>query len=166
MASFDDNPKKWFVDKIVAVFSIAALFIVGVYAAPYFTPLLMDIVQGGSVGQYHKETQTILVFPEDRSVDDIFFTLSHEMGHYVWNERLTVDQRIEWERIHDVSPDDEFFVNGFTGDYSRSSPEEDFAQTFASMFEVEYSVANIQRYSESRVRFFEDQGILALMDTE
>lgn len=61
------------------------------------------------------------------SEKDTKFVKWHEAWHFIWRHKLSEVQRAKWVSIHNHS-------KVFVSEYARTSPEEDFAESIASIF--------------------------------
>jgi len=117
----------------------------------YTTALLLIIflligVTLRSAGIYSKEINVIAVFPKDYSFEENLFISSHEVGHYVYFNKLTQTQRDEYERLFNDS-------NEFIDEYAKTNAAESFAEEFA--YTITYNV-NIVTVPKEHQKFFID----------
>ena len=74
-------------------------------------------------GWYDREALGIHIFYAI-DIQDLLETLYHEIGHHVFWEALTIDQRADWVMV--VSPGE-----GSVSPYAERNAREDFAETYA-----------------------------------
>jgi len=86
--------------------------------------------QNGTDGTYFHYADVALISYTDSFWKNSLVNL-HEQGHHVYAEKLNGSQRHRWENL---SKDSEEYVRP----YAKKSVEEDFADTYAFMFECEY----------------------------
>ena len=81
-------------------------------------------------GWYDREVRGVHIFCV-ANILDFLETLYHEVGHHVFWEVLTIDQRADWVRA--VSPSE-----GSVSQYAERNAREDFAETYA-WFVLDYA---------------------------
>lgn len=75
-------------------------------------------------GNYNPETGDLKVYTSTLSdYKQVEYVSKHEIGHYIWHEDLTENQRLVWENIFKENPN-------YVGEYSKKSAEENFAENF------------------------------------
>jgi len=95
-------------------------------------------------GIYSKELNLIAIFPKNNSTYFQFYTAAHEIGHYVYYNKLTAEDRAEYEQLFYSS--DEYIT-----DYSKTNAVENFAEEFAG---ITYTFVYEDFVSNSRKDFF------------
>lgn len=77
-------------------------------------------------GTYNSNLNVIILYPDDYPAGTEFTVAAHEIGHYVYFQKLTKEQRDEWREIYEDS-------NSFISEYASTNELEDFAEMYAGM---------------------------------
>ena len=87
--------------------------------------LYNDTLANTTVAQYRPDTQTIQLFTiKDSSINDTEQNFYHELGHKVWYEYISKEDKVQYEFLFNTT-------NSFVSDYSRTSLIESFAEDYA-----------------------------------
>lgn len=78
-------------------------------------------------------------------LEDARFVFTHEYGHYVWEEKLTKDDRTDYVRIWNEQKKNKSLVSG----YARASVEEGFAEAYAHLLRNPEKLHNRDPKSEA-----------------
>lgn len=107
------------------------------YGDSYTSHLLFDVFNENATGVYVEFTRAIYIEPCEFSK----YVWLHELGHHVWFNLISSEDRNEWRRLHDseIKLYDAYKINssltfpkvGFPTEYSLVNAEEDFAESFA-----------------------------------
>ena len=101
-------------------------------------------VDENNTGEYFQDTKNIIIYTKNREIWDIKRTAYHEIGHYIWFEKLNESQKEEWILLynHSISNyglnDSEkisLLMNGssvFVSEYAEKNELEDFAESFSA----------------------------------
>jgi len=98
-----------------------------------------------AAGVYSKEINTIMIFPKDYSTGSQFFTAAHEIGHYVYFQKLSHEDRVEYEKLFADT-------NDFVSNYSKTNASENFAEEFAYATTCRFDPRYV---SDTRREYFE-----------
>ena len=98
-----------------------------------------------AAGSYSKELNLIMLYPKDYPVSSQMHTAAHEVGHYVYFQKLSHEDRLEYEKIFNDS-------NEFITTYSKINASENFAEEFAWATNCTFDPQNV---SDSRLEYFE-----------
>jgi len=98
-----------------------------------------------NVGEYNGVFRSIVMI---RDNDDLEWTYWHELAHHVWYWLLSDSERSVWVGIH--AKDSYVWAEGsypyFPTEYASTSPQEDFADSFAR-YVYEYHVSDEYRWN-------------------
>ena len=85
--------------------------------------LLYDVPSSGEKGAYFPDYRSILFFDVD-SIEACKHVLFHELGHFVFHQKITSYQRKQWASTL-------FTKRQFVSAYAATDPAEDFAESYA-----------------------------------
>ena len=90
-----------------------------------------DVPSAGEKGAYFPDYRSILFF-DIESPDACEHVLFHELGHFVFHQKITSYQRKEWTNKL-------FIKRQFVSAYAATDPAEDFAESYA------YYILDVQK---------------------
>jgi len=88
-------------------------------------------------GTYNKQSHMIVINASNHygNVNGVIGSAYHEIGHWIWFEKLTVEQRKEYRQIYSA-------LDWYATEYAETNVVEDFAETYEFYSTNDKSVDN------------------------
>lgn len=90
---------------------------------------------------------TIIIKPNP-NVQEAFLTAGHEIGHSLYYEYLTKEERSRWQDLYENT-------SVFITNYASTEASEDFAESFASTVHCYYDPGDLEENSMDKARVVE-----------
>lgn len=100
-----------------------------------------------SAGAYSKELNIAMLFTKDYDAYTNISVATHEIGHYVYFNKLSQSQRDEYEKLFAGS-------TVFVSDYARTNAQEDFAEMFVQATSCQINPEFLVLQDKNKQEFF------------
>jgi len=100
-----------------------------------------------TAGAYRRELNTIFVFTKDYDATNTMYASNHEIGHYLYFNKLSQSQRDEYDRLFKDS-------NVYMSTYAMTNSTEDFAEMYTNATLCQVIPQLLDGQDENKIKFF------------
>lgn len=128
--------------------------LLGITLAAFVISMTIAGITIGSLSSLYLTDTTGLYYPNGMIVmkTDLYYAhaiCAHEIGHQIYYQELTPEERALWEKIHEE--DDEF-----VSEYAKTNAAEDFAETYRAAIITIVDPDRVAPYSKRKANFLKN----------